>query len=87
MRGRDLAEIWHKNVDGVVAAVKAALEETPPELSHDILEDGITLAGGAAMTGLLARQISQDTGIDARVADVPLRSVAAGLSRLLEESR
>lgn len=87
VRAGDLASIWHKSLDGVVAAVQAALGETAPELSHDILEDGITLAGGAAMTGLLARRIAESTGIDARVADAPLRSVAAGLSKLLEANR
>ena len=80
---RDLSKIWHMNMDNVVAAVRAALAATPPELSQDIFDDGISLTGGAAMTGLLAREISENTGVCARVADAPLQSVAAGLDQLL----
>jgi rod shape-determining protein MreB and related proteins len=81
----ELSAIWQKNAEGVVAAVRAALAQTPPELSQDILDDGISLTGGAAMTGLLAREITQSTGISASVAEAPLRSVAAGLNRMLED--
>ena len=81
---RELSKIWHMNMDNVVAAVRAALAATPPELSQDIFDDGISLTGGAAMTGLLAREISENTGVPARVANAPLQSVAAGLGQLLE---
>ena len=81
---RELLAVWHRYSDPVLAAIRAALSETPPELSQDILEDGIILAGGAAMTGLLARRIGEQAGVATRVTDDPLRSVAAGLSRVLE---
>lgn len=84
VRAGELSPVWDRSTDAVLAAIRAALGETPPELSHDILEDGISLAGGAAMTGLLARRITECTGISAHVAELPLRSVASGLARLLE---
>lgn len=83
----ELLTVWNKYSESVLAAVRAALAQTPPELSQDILEDGITLTGGAAMTGLLAGRITERTGIRASVSDAPLRAVAAGLAIVLEESR
>ncbi|HEX8214794.1 MAG TPA: rod shape-determining protein MreB [Allosphingosinicella sp.] len=87
IRAAELADIWDRNVDGILAAVRAALGQTPPELSKDIFDDGITLAGGAAMTGLLARRITESTGIRAQIGNAPLRSVAAGLATVLEDCR
>jgi rod shape-determining protein MreB len=81
----ELLAVWDRYSDPILTAILAALAETPPELSHDILEDGIVLTGGAAMTGLLAGRISERTGIRARVADSPLRAVANGLSQVLEQ--
>jgi rod shape-determining protein MreB and related proteins len=83
VRAAELSPLWDKSADAILAAIRAALGETPPELSRDILEDGISLAGGAAMTGLLARRITEHTGISAHVAEAPLRSVASGLASLL----
>ena len=87
VRAGELAPIWEKKADTVVRAVRAALAETPPELSQDSLEDGIVVTGGAATTGLLARRIAEATGVPANVADSPLRSVAAGLGKLLDQGR
>lgn len=83
----ELLILWHRHSADVVAAVRAALGETPPELSKDVLEDGIVLTGGRAMTALLAQRIAAETGIPAHVAKAPLRSVARGLETLLEEPR
>lgn len=84
MAARELTAIWDGYAEGVLGIVMAALAETSPELSQDVLDDGISLTGGAAMTGLLARRISERTGIRADVAEAPLRSVAGGLQKVLE---
>lgn len=84
IRASQLLTLWQKNVDAVIVAVCAALAETPPELSQDIFEDGIVLTGGAAMTGLLAQRITERTGVQARIADDPLKSVANGLTRMID---
>ncbi len=83
----ELAGIWEKYADGVVTAVHATLEETQPELCRDVLEDGITITGGAGMTSLLAVRIAESTQISAQVTESPLRSVASGLEELLEDRR
>ena len=57
---------------------------TPPELSYDILERGIMLAGGGALLGGFPRLIGERTGVKVAVAKQPLESVARGLGRLAE---
>lgn len=83
----ELLAVWDRYSQEVLGAVRAALAETPPELCRDILEDGIILTGGAAMTGLLACLISDQTGIETIVSGAPLKAVADGLSTLLSEGR
>lgn len=83
----ELLTLWHRHTADVVAAVRTALGETSPELSKDVLEDGIVLTGGAAMTALLMQRIAEETGIPTRIANAPLRSVAKGLEKLLENPR
>lgn len=81
----ELVAVWDRYSEEVLSAVRAALAETPPELCQDILDDGIVLTGGAAMTGLLASLIADRTGIETRVSEAPLQAVAEGLSRLLSK--
>lgn len=83
----ELLTVWDRYSEAVLSAVRAALGETPPELSQDILDDGITLTGGAAMTGLLAHRITELTGIRTSVSEAPLKAVASGLAKVLEERR
>jgi rod shape-determining protein MreB len=69
----------------IVAAVHAALEETPPELAADITKEGILLAGGGALLRGLDARIEAETGMPVRVADAPLECVALGAGQALEE--
>ncbi len=84
MPAAELLAVWDRHSDAVVSAVRAALAEAPPELSRDILEDGILLSGGAAMTGSLARRIRAATGIRTSICETPLHAVAGGLERMIE---
>jgi rod shape-determining protein MreB len=77
---------WEKHTEQIVRAVRAALRRTPPELSNDILEDGIIVTGGAAMTGGLADRIAQRAGIPTQVSQAPLADVAHGLEQILEST-
>ena len=81
----ELSTAWTRYSESVLSTIRSALSETPPELSHDILEDGITLTGGAAMTGLLARRVHEATGISTSISAAPLHSVAAGLCKVLAQ--
>ncbi|MCX6719264.1 MAG: rod shape-determining protein [Candidatus Taylorbacteria bacterium] len=68
----------------MVKAVKDVLQETPPELAADIIDQGITLTGGTSLLRNLAELIFRRTGVKAQVADEPLLCVAKGTGLALE---
>ncbi len=81
----EIREAIEEPVQAVTDAVKMTLDETPPELAADIMEHGITLAGGGALlTGFEAR-IQHETGMPVRIAPDPLLVVALGAGQSLEE--
>lgn len=99
IKGRNLADGFPKNiiltpqeirealVDSIVSildAIRSTLEKTPPELSADIIDRGITLTGGGAMLKGLDRLITIETGMPVHIADNPLDCVAMGAGRILE---
>ena len=81
----EFRSVWLRHVDQIVSVVREALRDTPPELSHDVLEGGILLTGGGAFGALLADRISDRTGVATQIADAPRHCVALGLQRLLEQ--
>ena len=68
----------------IVEAVKTTLEQTPPELAADIIDNGITLTGGGALLRGLDLLISQETGMPVQVAQSPLDCVVDGTGIRLE---
>ena len=72
-------------VTSIVEQVRAALEETPPELVADIMEHGIMLCGGGALLHGLDRRIMAETKMPVHIADDPLSCVARGAGRMVEE--
>ena len=68
----------------IVAAVKATLEKTPPELSADIIDRGIVLCGGGAMIKNLDVLLSEECGLPVFVAENPLHAVVDGVGTVLE---
>ncbi|RPI10947.1 MAG: rod shape-determining protein [Zetaproteobacteria bacterium] len=81
----DIREALHDPVYAIVDAVKTALERTPPELSADIAEKGIVLAGGGALLHGLDTLISLETHLKVRIADDPLSCVVLGTGKVLDE--
>ena len=71
-------------LSGIIAGVKAALEQTPPELSSDIAERGIVLTGGGALLRLLDILIARETGLPVTVAEDPLTCVSRGGGKALD---
>lgn len=71
-------------LSGIISAVKAALEQTPPELSSDIAERGIVLTGGGALLRNLDKLVSRETGLPVTVAEDPLTCVSRGGGMALE---
>ncbi len=81
---KDVRKAMDKSVKEIIAAIKATVEETPPELLSDIMNKGIYLMGGGSLLKGLDRLITEETKIETRVADDPLTAVARGAGFVLE---
>ena len=83
----DVREAMEEQVDRIIECIKTTLETTPPELSADIFDSGIMLAGGGALLRGLPALITERTGLKVNVAAKPLDCVALGLGRGIEDPR
>jgi rod shape-determining protein MreB len=72
-------------VSQIVTAVKETLDQTPPELAGDIMDRGITLAGGGSLLRGLAERLGDECQMPCHLADSPLTCVAVGSGISLEE--
>jgi len=81
----EIREAISTTVSQIVNAIAETIEETPPEMVSDVVEKGITLAGGGALLPGLARLIAQETKLPVYVADDPLTAVVRGCGKLLED--
>jgi rod shape-determining protein MreB len=68
----------------IIEAIKVTLEKTPPELSADIMEHGITLCGGTALLKGLDTLINHETGIPVYIAEFPIDCLAVGTGQVME---
>lgn len=80
----EVREALSEPLSRVVEAIKITLEKTPPELSADIIDQGITLAGGGALLRGLDKLINRETGMPVYIAEYPLDCVAEGTGKILE---
>ena len=78
-----VGEAMAEGIDRIVRAVWSVLEQTPPDLSADLLEGGITLTGGGAQITGLAGELALRTNIPTTVAPEPLVCVARGAGEVL----
>jgi rod shape-determining protein MreB and related proteins len=100
IRGRDLvtglpktavassSELRHaieEPLNDIVDAVRATLDQTPPELAGDIMDRGLVLTGGTALLRGLDERLRHETGMPVHVAEDPLHSVALGAGKCVEE--
>jgi rod shape-determining protein MreB len=81
----EIRESLQEPVMEIIAAIKGSLEETPPELSADLIDMGITMAGGGALLRGLDRVIYRETGLPVRIAKDPLSAVARGTGEILSQ--
>jgi rod shape-determining protein MreB len=80
----DACEALMPILNQMLSSIKEALENTPPELSADLVDMGLVLTGGGALLKNIDKLISKDTGLPVTIADNPLECVALGTGKALE---
>jgi rod shape-determining protein MreB len=80
----EVRQAIQEQIDTIVATVKGALEQTPPELAADIVDRGIYLTGGGALLKNLDILLHQETGLPIKIADDPLSTVVMGCGKALD---
>ncbi len=75
----------HEPLKEISLAVRQVLEEMPPDLAGDVVDNGVVLTGGGALIRGLDRYLSNDIKLPVRVAEEPLLAVAYGTSKTLDE--
>lgn len=81
----EVNEALLETISNIVDVVRVALENTPPELSSDLVDKGIVMAGGGSLLNGLDRLLSKETGLPVRIADEPLLCVVKGAGKVLEQ--
>ena len=82
---KEVREVLLEPISAIVDSVRTALESCPPELSADLVDRGLVLAGGGALLRGLDKLLSEQTGLPVHVADDPLSAVAEGTGRCLNQ--
>lgn len=86
LRYGEIAHCLDKSIVKIEAAIMHVLEQTPPELYSDIVENGIYLSGGGALLRGLDKRLSEKVNIPFHVAEDPLRAVGRGTSLALKNT-
>ncbi len=81
----EVREALAEPIAQIIEAVRITLERTPPELSADLIEKGLILAGGGSLLRGLDKLISEETGLPVHLADDPLTAVVLGTGKVLSE--
>ena len=84
LNSNEILEALSDPIKGIVAAVRTALEKSPPELAADIAQHGMMLSGGGALLHNLDKLLREETGIPVTIAEDPLTCVARGGGKALE---
>ena len=80
----DSSEALNPILKEIVSGIKKALEHTPPELSADLVDMGLTMTGGGSLLKNIDKRFSKETGLPVNIADDPLSCVAIGTGKALE---
>ncbi len=87
LSSQEVREALQEPLATIVESVRITLERCPPELSADLVDRGLVLAGGGALLRGLDRLLDKETGLPVHVADDPLSAVAEGTGKVLEEAK
>jgi rod shape-determining protein MreB len=82
---QEVREALMEPISTIVDSVRITLERCPPELSADLVDRGLVLAGGGALLRGLDRLLAEETGLPVHVAEDPLSAVAEGTGKALQE--
>jgi len=81
----EIREAMGEPISQIIESIRITLERTPPELSADLIERGIIMAGGGALLRGFDKLVQEETGLPVHVADDPLTAVALGTGKVLNE--
>ncbi|MEA3561007.1 MAG: rod shape-determining protein [Candidatus Omnitrophota bacterium] len=80
----EIREALSEPVSNILEAVRVTLERTPPELSADLIDRGVILAGGGSLLRGIDKLLSEETGLPVHLADDPLTAIALGTGKVLD---
>ncbi|NCB65890.1 MAG: rod shape-determining protein, partial [Bacilli bacterium] len=84
IHAEDIAVAIHDVVENIILSVREVLEETPPEISADVIDHGIVLTGGGALLKNIAEVISAEAEVPVFIANDPLDCVSIGTGETLK---
>jgi rod shape-determining protein MreB len=82
---QEIRDALNEPVCRIVEAVRITLERCPPELSADLVDRGLVMAGGGSLLRGIDRLVAGETGLPVHLADDPMSAVAEGTGRVLEQ--
>jgi rod shape-determining protein MreB len=84
IRSEEIREALKEPLSGILESIRITLERCPPELSADLVERGIVMAGGGALLRGIDRMVAKETGLPVHVAEDPMSAVAEGTGQVLQ---
>ena len=85
VRSEEIRDALKEPLNNILESIRLTLERCPPELSADLVDRGIIVAGGGALVRGIDQLIAEETGLPVHIADSPLTAVAEGTGRVLQE--
>ena len=85
VRSEEIREALKEPLTSILESIRITLERCPPELSADLVDRGIVMAGGGSLLRCIDRLVAEETGLPVHIADDPLTAVAEGTGRVLQE--
>jgi rod shape-determining protein MreB len=84
IRSEEIREALKEPLSSILESVRITLERCPPELSADLVERGIVMAGGGALVRGIDRLVAKETGLPVHIAEDPMSAVAEGTGQVLQ---